>query len=87
MAHRPPRATKQKALEGSHLMEEDSSNEDNLGPQRAFARHMAESVSSVPEVEEKVKEEPAEEQGEEVQEVAQGDEGQGEEEEGNTTPH
>ena len=27
MAHRPPRATKQKALEGFHLMEEDSSNE------------------------------------------------------------
>ncbi|CAL8347433.1 unnamed protein product [Gadus morhua 'NCC'] len=48
MAHRPPRATKQKALEGFHLMEEDSSNEDNLGPQRAFARHMAESVSSGP---------------------------------------
>ena len=44
-------------------------------------------ISTVPEVEEKVKEEPAEEQGEEVQEVAQGDEGQGEEEEGNTTPH
>ncbi|CAL8347085.1 unnamed protein product [Gadus morhua 'NCC'] len=82
MAHRPPRATKQKALEGFHLMEEDSSNE--ICPLRWTVMRV---ISTVPEVEEKVKEEPAEEQGEEVQEVAQGDEGQGEEEEGNTTPH
>ncbi|CAL8376820.1 unnamed protein product [Gadus morhua 'NCC'] len=38
MAHRPPRATKQKALEGFHLMEEDSSNED-LSPSLRIENH------------------------------------------------